>query len=73
MQVVHVNSVFNSMMSIFVGISISDTWFNSTAGKPAGKAVRVMVPSRSLVLSVGCTAKLTTPPDNGVFEQTTLF
>jgi len=72
MQVVHVDLVFHRLGTKLIGRSIAKPGLDPTACQPGGKATRVVVPPGTIVLGIGCTAKLRSPPDNRVLQQPSL-
>ena len=61
------------MVAIFVGAAVGESPLEPAAGQAHGETIRVVVAAGALVLGVGCAAKFTAPPHNGVVEQPALF
>ena len=72
MQVVHVDSVFDGVVAVVVRVSVSHAWFHSATGQPGGEALRVVI-SAVGALSDWCSAKLSAPDDQSVFQHATSF
>ena len=74
MEVVHVNSVDCRGESELVGGAVHMAAANTTAGQPHRETVMIMVAAReSRQLGDGCTAELTAPEYQHLFEQPALF
>ena len=72
MEVVTFGTLFDGLVTPFVGGSIDRARFDATSGKPNGEAVRVVIASVAS-LGKGCTAKLTRPNNKRLIEKFALF
>ena len=68
MPVVHVDSFRHGMVTIFIGYTVAETCFDSTACQKDGETVRVVIPAGAIVLGVRRAAEFAAPPDQCVLE-----
>ena len=70
MQVMHVDLALGCMVSEFVGAAVGGPRLETASCQPNREAVGIVVSAGALVLGVGRPAEFTSPPDDGVFEET---
>ena len=75
MEVVDVHLVLSDVVAKFIRSAEGDAGLSAAAGHPHGEAVRMVVGSPGFItyLIDGRATKLSTPDDEGVFEQAALF
>src|SRR5262245_11842115 len=71
-QVVEMHLVLHRIVAVIVRRTMRDAGLDAATGKPHGEAVGVMIAAIGS-LRDGSAAKLSTPPDQRVFEQTSMF
>ena len=72
-QVMHVHLVDHRMMSKLVRLAVTDPALESAAGQPDRESGRSVIATRAVLLGIRRPAKLATPPDNRLLEETALF
>ena len=72
MEVVHVEFVFDSVISPFVGGAVGIAGTDSAAGQPNGESLGVVIAS-VVVLREGSAAEFAAPPDECVLEKASRF
>src|SRR6056297_3661778 len=73
MPVVHVDLALDSVMTEGIGLSMRESCLDPATGKKASKAVWIMVSACPVGLGVRSATELTAPPNQCVFQQSTLF
>ena len=71
-EVVHVEFVFNGLISPFVGGAVGIAGTNAAAGQPNGESLRIVI-APVVVLREGSASEFAAPPDEGVLEQSPRF
>ncbi len=76
-EVVHMNGVFDDVVSEFVGFSVNDTGFHAAAGHPDGEAagmvIAAVVVCRHFALAIIGAAEFAAPDHERLVEQPALF
>ena len=77
MEIVNVNGVLGDVVAVRIGRSVARAAFDTAPGHPHREAARMMVAAkvipRQLALAIVGAAKLATPNNECVLEQTTSF
>ena len=73
MQVMYVNRPIHHTEPELVALANRNARFNTTAGQPHCKGIRVMIASIIASLDHGRATKLATPDDQSVIQQTSLL
>lgn len=71
-EVVHVEFVFNGLISPFVGGAVGMAGSDAAAGQPNGESLRIVV-AAVVVLREGSASEFAAPPDEGVLKKTSRF
>src|ERR1043166_5191989 len=72
-QVVDCSDVIHRFVTKFIRRAEAEPTFNSSAGKPYGEALGIMVPATGILLESGHTAKLGNKSDERGLQQPTRF
>ena len=72
-EIVHVHLLLHGDVTELVGVSVGKSRLQTAAGQPDREAIRVVVSTRPPILCVGRAAELGTPPDDRVFQETSLL
>jgi hypothetical protein len=72
-KVVHVDFVFDGIVPELVIGSMSVTGFKATASKPHRKTARIVIATGTIVFCIRCPTKLSSPPNDRVFQEPTLL
>ena len=71
-EIVHVEFVFDGLISPFVGGAVSVARPDSAAGQPNGESLRVVI-APVVVLGEGSASEFTAPPDESVLKKASRF
>src|SRR5688572_4352229 len=77
-QIMHLANILHRFETKFVGGSVNSSTFNSTAGQPDRKPIRIMIPTFGglavpLQFHGGCAAKLSSKNNERVIEHAALL
>lgn len=78
LQIVDMNGIVDHVEAEIVGLTVNVALFETSAGEPHGKGLRMMIASQASAeggvgFDHGSTAKLPSPEDESIVEQTSTF